>query len=1743
MLHADGETVSGYVVATGTSVGSPTLDPAPTCVGYSDASGQILTGHVGAGNSRWTDQAAGNCDVSYPLVCVQIDHAGGDIPEIPEIPARFAFVSSSDFVPSSGLAAADALCQAEAEQVGQELDGGIYRALLATTNESALSRFNVGGAPWMRADGLVITGPGFGNGEAQFLAPLSQLANGDVTNAQIWLGNSNLVEAAEIGATCEDWSGNLPAGAMGQTSLAGFAHPNWSDIAEDTTCDTPAPVLCFQDVPVDLNGCLGCLIEGVCLDSDQSPENSCLICKPDISRYVLQPDNSYCTPTGCDAESCQPDGKCATDGLVGDGSACDDGSLCTTGDICLSGFCTGTDKSCDDGKQCTADSCNESDGACVFTPTPTTSCDDGKICTDDDVCDAAGACNGDPGTDCCTLDAECQSGCVTGTCDAGECDYSDLADGTDCSAGDPCKSDVCSDGECLDIPASCDDGLACTVDSCDSTLGCTSTFNSIGCFIAGVCYADGAAKPGNSCMVCDPTTPMVWTPTAVATCDDDDACTMNDTCVANQCQGTLIVCSDDDVCTTDSCDPITGCSFEPDTGPSCDDGNLCTTGDTCLSGTCTGTAKTCGDGNQCTLDSCDESSGNCVNTIVDQQPCNDSIACTDNDKCNSAGECWGTLKDCNDNNSCTNDTCAGGTCANAPVTGSPVCEQDGNLCSTGTCVAGTCQEVFGCDDGNPCTDDTCLADACAFQPNDTLLCDDGDSCTNDVCDAGQCVSTTSGFCELANVAFITSALYTGAEVGDLMGADLKCNTLGQQHFDTNGKYIAWLSINPTDGPEINMNARMADAAGVEAWRRPDGLPIAASYAQLLAGEHWYPLALNELGAPVPFGTQVWTATSAGGNAANDCDDWAGTGSARIGNVGADFAGWTQGVNGNCGTARPLYCLQVDAGKAAVLPPPEPPLGTTRLAFISDETWVPTTGLASAHAQCQQEAMIADLPAGRYKASISSASNSAHSRFDHLGHAWVDAAGTVLTATAADLMDNGTGPQAGIYRDEYGVSLPAQGRFAAGAVSPLAKAGLEGSCANYSPEGSDASIRSVNYGASGDIWWSETNSAAPTCGSAGRRLLCLQDTANLIFTTQLTYSIAELGPGANVADQRCQSAASTAGVAGTFQAWIHTASNTPEARLPNTTGGFVRADGRPVAATAAALMNGELWYSPGLGIDGLPVPNAVSWVGGPSDHCGDWNDNGALALVTVPDIGTSEWQNGSPQPCNEARSLVCVQTDSTYEQPPPEKRTGRVAFVASTTLSGDVTLSAFDSQCQIDAEAQGLAPGVYRALIAEDGKSAAGRFIPGGAIVRPDGQLIAENLAGLDTPLLPIAQFADGTFASGQAHTGAATPNTAGDATSTCANWSSTGGSATQAVVAKSGSGWFAGESGDCLSSARFFCMQDLQQHQTVFVTPLTYTTTELGSAAGADVICQDIADDLFLWGTYMAYLSEDEAAATTRLVAAGAYGGWVNTNSGQIAANANQLRASSLWNLPNLDPEGNLVDGTVWTGTKTDGTIGATTCGDWTVDSGSVKTPYGDTTHGSTGWQNEENNGACSGDHHLYCFQVDGGAQVEAPGYLGRLAFIGTGWNMSTNGGGIASADMHCQTMGEAIKPGTYKAFLATIDASAASRFTDLTTPWVDIDGTLHAATGAAFMSDGTLLAPLARDQDGDYLAKTQRVWTGAATVTAVGTVGSTCDNWSDSAGTVATTHNAHTRANWFSTLGEGLQCGTLNKAIYCLEQ
>ena len=383
----------------------------------------------------------------------------------------------------------------------------------------------------------------------------------------------------------------------------------------------------------------------------------------------------------CTEDSCDPEQGCIHLPLTG--TECADGNVCTLADHCEDGLCVGTTIDCDDNDPCTKDLCDPT-GGCDYEPA-TAPCDDNDPCTAGDLC-VEGQCAGTP------LSCECQS----------DADCDPLEDGNACNGTLFCNL--------KDLPYACDikpgtevacppyDGphADCLENTCDP--------------LAGECEL--IAKSGGKA------------------CDDDDACTLGETCQAGECGGGVAAnCNDGNPCTDDACDQNGGCQHLSNQVP-CEDGDPCTLGDICTDGECqSGPSQQCNDGNPCTDDFCDPVLG-CVHNPNDAA-CDDGNLCTQGDICVAATCKAGSAIDCGDDNICTDDTCTPDIGCMHSLNVAPCSDDDlctvNDHCHLGTCIGGG---PLLCTDNDDCTEDSCVSGVgCSFAllpgccPDGLTLCD------------------------------------------------------------------------------------------------------------------------------------------------------------------------------------------------------------------------------------------------------------------------------------------------------------------------------------------------------------------------------------------------------------------------------------------------------------------------------------------------------------------------------------------------------------------------------------------------------------------------------------------------------------------------------------------------------------------------------------------------------------------------------------------------------------------------------------------------------------------------------------------------------------------------------------------------------------------------------------------------------------------------------------------------------------
>ena len=189
---------------------------------------------------------------------------------------------------------------------------------------------------------------------------------------------------------------------------------------------------------------------------------------------------------------------CTVNADCDNGLFCDGAEACNTG----TGLCeASTAVSCEDGVSCTVDSCNEGTDSCDNVATNSL-CDNGLFCDGSETCDAALGCQAGTVVSCddgvsCTVDS-CNEG--SDSCDNapddGACDNGLFCDGSEtCNAATGCEtgSDPCAGGFCDEVGDIC---FECNVDAdCDDGAFCNGaeTCN------AGSCQAGSDPCPGQSC--------------------------------------------------------------------------------------------------------------------------------------------------------------------------------------------------------------------------------------------------------------------------------------------------------------------------------------------------------------------------------------------------------------------------------------------------------------------------------------------------------------------------------------------------------------------------------------------------------------------------------------------------------------------------------------------------------------------------------------------------------------------------------------------------------------------------------------------------------------------------------------------------------------------------------------------------------------------------------------------------------------------------------------------------------------------------------------------------------------------------------------------------------------------------------------------------------------------------------------------------------------------------------------------
>jgi len=242
-LHLDetGADVGSVSVWTGTL--KEGTDAPQTCTGWTVDSGSGQIGSSQGGPATWTQLASNpSCGQSNRLYCFGVDKTTTEVtPTVTN--GKLAFISNGTINPSNGtgIAGADTMCNTEATTLP-----GSYKALLASTTASAISRFTPGNV-YVRRDGTRI-------GDYDTLAAGGTLESGiwqrptgvylssfaDV----VWTGASTPSTVGSAASTCGNFASG--SGSGGIFARGPFADATWWN-ASTGSCAQAHHVYCLQE--------------------------------------------------------------------------------------------------------------------------------------------------------------------------------------------------------------------------------------------------------------------------------------------------------------------------------------------------------------------------------------------------------------------------------------------------------------------------------------------------------------------------------------------------------------------------------------------------------------------------------------------------------------------------------------------------------------------------------------------------------------------------------------------------------------------------------------------------------------------------------------------------------------------------------------------------------------------------------------------------------------------------------------------------------------------------------------------------------------------------------------------------------------------------------------------------------------------------------------------------------------------------------------------------------------------------------------------------------------------------------------------------------------------------------------------------------------------------------------------------------------------------------------------------------
>jgi hypothetical protein len=297
-----------------------------------------------------------------------------------------------------------------------------------------------------------------------------------------------------------------------------------------------------------------------------------------------------------------------------------------------------------------------------------------------------------------------------------------------------CEKD-CGDDGCGGSCGECDDGLACTNDSCGAK-GCVNATQAMFCLISKACVPSGTDNPLDPCSSCAPAESQTgWSAVEAGT-----ACGLEKICYKGQCCNAGANCEGKE-CGADSCGGNCG---------ECGQFEYCKKG-RCIEDVCEPECQ----GKDCGEDGCGDICGVCADSHPDNWECQEDqcvcvpicesqgLDCGDDGCDGKCGQCQGINVVCEEGLcACAGDACGEmccGTnqiCTDAVQCCTPECE--GKNCGPDQCgsLCGVCaDENVICHEGQCACQGFWCGDTCCL-PEEVCLGDD--TCCLPQCDAKDC---------------------------------------------------------------------------------------------------------------------------------------------------------------------------------------------------------------------------------------------------------------------------------------------------------------------------------------------------------------------------------------------------------------------------------------------------------------------------------------------------------------------------------------------------------------------------------------------------------------------------------------------------------------------------------------------------------------------------------------------------------------------------------------------------------------------------------------------------------------------------------------------------------------------------------------------------------------------------------------------------------------------------------------------